>query len=177
MSHRYQPPIEKDDEPEEAEEDSFEELEAEKEEFPEEVTPVEAEEKGFLDDPWPVLVFVLMIVGFIMVLFTPIELWTIYRWSFFATYIFVVVFSIGSTFGFKIWRKNPEAGLRWGGLFNGVTIAFCGVLGVIDSLLTILTGDGVLPGSPIPVFAVTIFVVVMCMYSVVLIDRTLKRGY
>ena len=176
MSRRNQPPIEKDDEPEE-EEASFEEEEGEEEELPEEVTPTKREKEGFLNDPWPALVFVLMVLGFIMVVVTPVDFWNTYRWSIFATYIFVILFSTGSLFGFKIWRLNPGTGLRWGGLFNGVTIAFCGVLGVTDSLMTIFAGSGLLPASSIPVFAVAIFVVVMCMYSVVLIDRTLKKGY
>lgn len=176
MSRRNQPPIEKDDEPEE-EEASFEEEEGEEEELPEEVTPTKREKGGFLNDPWPGLVFVLMVLGFIMVVLTPVGLWDTYRWSIFATYIFVILFSTGSLFGFKIWRLNPGAGLRWGGMFNGITIGLCGVLGVTDSLMTIFTGAGLLPESSIPVFAVAIFIVVMCMYSVVLIDRTLKRGY
>jgi hypothetical protein len=170
MSRRNLPPIDKDDEPEE-EEASFEEEEAE------EVTPSEREKGTLLDDPWPALVFVLMVLGFVMVILTPVDLWIAFRWSIFATYIFVILFSTGSIFGFKIWRQNPETGLRWGGLFNGVTIALCGVLGVADSLLTIFTGKGLLPDSSLPVFAIALFVVVMCMYSVVLIDRQLRRGY
>lgn len=177
MSRRNIPPIGKDEETEEEEENSFEEEEAEEEELPETATHEKGEKGGFLDDPWPALVFVLMLLGFGLVLLTPVDVWNVFRWNFFATYIFVLLFSTGALFGFKIWRRNPGTGLRWGGLFNGITITLCGVLGVIDSLMTIFTGNGLLPESSIPVFAIAIFVVVMCMYSVVLIDRTLKKGY
>ncbi|RDE13823.1 MAG: hypothetical protein C4K47_05765 [Candidatus Thorarchaeota archaeon] len=175
MSHRYQPPIDKDNETEEEEEASAEE--AEEEELPEEVTPEEGVKQGFLDDPWPRMVFALMVLGFILVIFTPIDMWATYRYSLVGTYVFVILACAGALFAFKIWKKNPGSGLRWGGLFNGITISFCLVLGVTDSLETVFFGSGLFPGVSTPVFAIAIFVVVMCMYSVVLIDRSLKKGY
>jgi len=106
MSHRYQPPIDKDNETEEEEEASAEE--AEEEELPEEVTPEEGVKQGFLDDPWPRMVFALMVLGFILVIFTPIDMWATYRYSLVGTYVFVILVVQALSLHSRYGRRIPD---------------------------------------------------------------------
>jgi hypothetical protein len=178
MSRRYTPPVKQDDEFEEEEEASTdeEELEEVEEESTQSALAREALGHGFLSDPWPKLTFGIMILGFIMVIFTPVSFWNIYRWNLFGTYAFVILATGGSVFSFRTWKQNPGTGLRYGGFINGILIAVCGAIGTIDALKTIITGSGLLADVSTPLFAVMVFIVVMCMYSVAMVQRMVKRG-
>lgn len=177
MSPRYTPSIDGDDEFEVEEEASSEEEEPEEEEQVEIGIPAEVEIRGALSDPWPTLTFLMMVLGFILVIFTPVDLWYSSHWALFGIYIFTILTSGGVLFALQTWKRNPESGMRYGGIFNGITIGICGILGLADALKTVFFGTGLFPDFSTPIYAISSFVIVLCMYSLVLIQRTTKRGY
>lgn len=157
--------------PDEEEAEAVDEEEAV--EFPE---PSEEEKVPFIDDPWPRVVFVVMVIGFAFAIFTPPAAWAVWSWTFVSAYFLVMLVAAGCTFGYLIWKKNPGTNLRFGGITNVIVILVCGMLGVVDTTSQVLVGVPLFPALGSSLLSVCTLIVVMCMYSMWLIQRTLSKG-
>ncbi|RDE11480.1 MAG: hypothetical protein C4K49_11790 [Candidatus Thorarchaeota archaeon] len=178
MSHKDKTPTDDEGIYEEGEEtfpDAEEAEGSEEEEFVS-TQPIEEEKVPFVDDPWPRIVFFLMVIGFVFVIFTPPAAWAAWSWTFVGAYFLVMLVTAGMTFGFLIWVKNPETNLRFGGFTNMIVILICGMLGVVDTTSLIVVGVPLFPALGTSLMSICTLIVIMCMYSLWLIQRTLSKG-
>jgi hypothetical protein len=131
--------------------DYFEDEEVEEiiEEEPEEVSVTArippARIASFIQDPWPKTVFLVTIIGFIIVIFTPHDIWSIWNWTLVATYGLITVNVIVSPYSLKIWYEG-QGWIRYLGIASFFIMNGTVLIGTIDSLLWVSTGLGLIPG-------------------------------
>ena len=100
---------------------------------------------SFIQDPWPKTVLLVTIIGFIIVIFTPQDIWSIWNWTLVATYGLITVNVIVSPFSLRIWYEG-EGWIRYLGIGSFFVMNGTVVIGTIDSLLWVSTGLGLIPG-------------------------------
>ncbi len=167
-------------------EDLFEEMDDEEEDafFPDEdeeeieersrpsPMKVMGDEKSFLDDPWPPIAFILIIIGFGFTLLTPYDIWSQHHYYLVVTYLLIVFVAIASVISLGVWRNSGGSRLRYGGLTNLLVVLVCGIFGTADTILVVTTGLPLIPGTSTPVLALAFVIVIFSLYSLWLIQRT-----
>ncbi len=129
------------------------------------------ERSAFSDDPWPPIVFILMLIGFGFVLLTPPDIWSVWHYYLVITYGLLVLSGISSVISIGVWNNTQGSRLRYGGLTNLIVVLICGGMGTLDTLLIIATGDSLIPGSGVILLLATV-IVIFSLYSLWLIQRT-----
>jgi hypothetical protein len=125
----------------------------------------------FLDDPWPTATFFLMILGFVIVLFTPYNVWSQWHWMLVGLYFMWVLVTIGFVFSMQTWRKSGGSKIRFAAIAVLIVILAVGVLGSVDLGLWILLAAPIFPGLETPLLYGTNAIVVFCLYSLWLLQR------
>ncbi|MDF1540940.1 MAG: hypothetical protein P1Q69_18740 [Candidatus Thorarchaeota archaeon] len=129
------------------------------------------EPSSFSDDPWPPTVFILILIGFGFVLLTPPIIWSSWNYYLVLTYGLLVLSAISSVISLGVWNNTQGSRLRFGGLTNLIVVLICGVLGTVDALLMVTTGDSIIPGSG-GILLLAVVIVLFSLYSLWLIQRT-----
>ncbi|UCE11131.1 MAG: hypothetical protein JSW61_04120 [Candidatus Thorarchaeota archaeon] len=169
-------------------EDEFEEYEESDEDYFEEDDDEESEtdtrtyDEGprisrmdrFAEDPWPPLTFILTLIGLAIVLFTPPPIWAAANYLIFGTYVLVIVTGVATSMGITAWKEETESRMRLAAPIVLVITFACLIVGVLDSLLWILNGVGLVAewGSPVVTFCITI--ALFGVYSLYFIRRTVR---
>ncbi|MHA2425404.1 MAG: hypothetical protein ACXAEF_11485 [Candidatus Thorarchaeota archaeon] len=158
----------------EEEEDTFPDNEDDDEEEYEERSYADPNQQttSFLDDPWPMAAFILIIIGLVLVLFTPPTIWSAWHYYLIVTYGLIVLVVLSSVISLGVWRNAAGSRLRWGGLTNLFVVIISGVVGVLDSISIVTTGVSIIPGSNTPVLALAAVIVLFSLYTLWLIQRT-----
>ncbi len=125
----------------------------------------------FLNDPWPTATFILMILGFVIVLFTPYEVWSQWSWMLVGAYFMWILVIVGFVFSTQVWRKSSGSKMRFVAIAIFIVILTVGILGTIDLGLWILISTPLLPGLEAPLLYGTNAIVVFCLYSLWLLQR------
>ncbi len=126
----------------------------------------------FVEDPWPRIVFILMLIGFGLTLLTPPALWSMWNYYLLLTYGLLVIVAVASLYSIKVWKAPTGSRLRYGGLANLFVVLACAVAGLLDAFVTITTGVPILPGSDTPVLFLAFIIVIFSLYTLWLIQRT-----
>jgi len=129
------------------------------------------EPSPFSDDPWPKTVFIIIMIGFGFTLLTPPDIWSQWHYYLVITYGLLVLAGISSVISIGVWNNTAGSRLRYGGLTNLLVVLICGVLGTLDTILMITTGESVVPGSG-GILALAAVIVLFSLYSLWLIQRT-----
>ncbi|MEM2142977.1 MAG: hypothetical protein QXQ81_06965, partial [Candidatus Thorarchaeota archaeon] len=115
------------------------------EDFEEELESVESEEEpgrlrqvnpagperhdgmpSFLRDPYPPVTLFLVIVGLVIIVGTPYNIWYVYSYALLAAYMLMILTTVGIIFSLELWYGYRGGRLRWGGLTNLVVISVGG---------------------------------------------------
>jgi hypothetical protein len=126
----------------------------------------------FIEDPWPKTVFILMLIGFGIVLFTPPVVWAAWNYYLLLTYGLIMLVAVASIISIKVWKASVGSRLRYGGLANLIVVLSCGVAGLLDSFVTITTGVPLVTISDTPVLVLAFVIVIFSLYTLWLIQRT-----
>ncbi len=131
---------------------------------------------GFLNDPYPTLILPLIIVGFILVILTPIDLWAIWRYGIAGDYLLVVAAAAASFFALKVWYTTSTGWLRYGGPTNLIVIWLTVAISTADLLSWMFTGVSIFGAALLePLVSTGLIIVLFCFYSLWLIQRTIER--
>ncbi|MHA2033906.1 MAG: hypothetical protein DRO73_05575 [Candidatus Thorarchaeota archaeon] len=128
----------------------------------------------FLEDPWPRVTFVMMILGFVVVLFTPNDVWRVWNWMIVGMYFLWILTAVASTIGLTVWKNPAVSRIKYGGITNAFLALVCGVLGTIDTIMLIGGTGGLLPAIDVPVLYAAILIVVFSLYSLWLVQRVVQ---
>ncbi len=130
--------------------------------------------KKFAEDPWPPTVFVLMLLGFGIVLLTPYSVWRVYNWLFVGMYLLWILVGVAIVMGINVWYTPTESRMKYGGLTNILIALVCGVLGTADTIVTIMGGH-LFPGIETSLLYGTAMIVFFALYTLWLIQRTMTN--
>ena len=129
---------------------------------------------SFLDDPWPRTALILILIGLGFVLLTPNAIWSQWYGYLITTYGLLALVAVSSGISLGVWRDAGGSRLRWGGLTNLLVVLVCGVVGTLDAIWMVTTGESILPGSNTPVLGLAAVIVLFSLYTLWLIQRTFK---
>ncbi|MFW9933580.1 MAG: hypothetical protein ACFFDR_13095, partial [Candidatus Thorarchaeota archaeon] len=127
---------------------------------------------SFMDDPWPPIAFILILIGFGFTLLTPVDIWSQHVYYLVTTYLLLVFVAIASVISLGVWKKAGGSRLRFGGITNLLVVLICGAFGTVDTLLVVTTGNPLIPGTNTPVLLLAFVIVIFSLYSLWLIQRT-----
>jgi hypothetical protein len=129
---------------------------------------------GFIEDPWPKTVFFLMLVGFGMVLLTPPNVWSLYRYAIFGVYFLVVLASVGAVYAMVTWIRAGADKLRFAGITNMAVVLLAAVIGFLDTAFWIAFGVSVIPGYSASLLFICYILVAFSLYSLWMIQKSLN---
>ena len=113
-----------------------------------------------IKDPWPKSILFVTIVGFIIVLFTPSDTWSIWNWTLVAMYGLITVCTMVAPYSLRIWYEG-EGWVRYVGIGNFFIMIGTTFVGTIDTLLWLSLGSGLIPGFEVGSILLGCFVVVV----------------
>jgi hypothetical protein len=140
--------------------------------YPERTYGEPSERFAFLEDPWPAMAFIFIIIGLVIVIFTPPTIWSAWHYYIVTTYGLILLAGVASMISLGVWRNAEGSRLRWGGLTNLIVVLAAGVVGVVDAIMVITTGSSILVGSTTPLLALCVVIILFSMYTLWLIQRT-----
>jgi hypothetical protein len=129
---------------------------------------------SLLDDPYPVIGIPIILIGFIIVLLTPNELWAIFRYFIAANYLLLILAAAATFFALRVWYSTSTGWLRYGGPTNILVIWVTVGLATADLISWMLAGVSIL-GLLEPLVSTGLVIVLFCFYSLWLIQRSLER--
>ncbi len=131
---------------------------------------------AFLNDPSPYLGIPLVIVGLLIVLLTPPEVWAPNRYSLLGGYLLFVLAAAASYFALKVWFLTSTGWLRFGGPTNLIVIWATVGIASVDLLSWLVAGASIFGiGFVEPLVSTGLIIVLFCFYSLWLIQRTIER--
>ncbi len=128
----------------------------------------------FLDDPWPPATFVLMILGFIIVLFTPVPIWFRWNWTIIGMYFLWILTTVGIVIGLGIWYGPVRTRVRYSGISTILVAALFGLVGTADTLLYIGGGE-LIAGLGGSLLSLSSMIIVFTLYSLWLVQRVIQN--
>ena len=174
--------------------DANEELDAEEDEdtFPDDDREVELEMEAafsevshgdklsnFLVDPWPKLTLLLTVIGFLIAILVPHEVWhtevlpgVVAGHLFVGNYLILILATGATVLALMVW--NTQKGwLKYAGFTNVVVILLCVVISTVDTIAWSLTGQGLFPSIfDAPLLSFMAIVIMFCIYSLWMIRKT-----
>ncbi len=160
------------------EDDAFPDEEPEEktrlDELPSPIT--ESKLAGFMEDPWLKMAFFLAIIGLIIVIFTPPEIWNPWRYLIVGNYIVIVFAAVGTIFGLKIWREGGNSNLRFGGPTNMILMLACAAVATLDTISWITVNASFIPGFAVSLIPSLLMIIIFCFYTLWLIQRVITSA-
>lgn len=133
----------------------------------------------FLVDPWPKLTLLLTIIGLLIAILVPHEVWhtevlsgVVAGHLFVGTYLILILATGATVLALMVW--NTQKGwLKYGGLTNVVVILLCVIIGTADTISWSLTKQGLFPSIfEAPLLSFMAIVIMICIYSLWMIRKT-----
>ena len=133
----------------------------------------------FLVDPYPQLALLLTIIGLLIVLLVPHEVWhtevqpgIVAGHLFVGNYVILILGVGASLLALTVW--NTRTGwLKYGGLTNVVVILLCVVTATADTIAWSLWGQGLFPSVfDSPLLSLMAIIIMFCIYSLWMIKKT-----
>jgi hypothetical protein len=139
------------------------------EDFPEEVEHAFMERRksrftNFLEDPWPKTAFILILVGFAIILPWPESIWFTWLYHIIALYVLTILGVVAIVYSLKAWITSSTKIRFIGMLFIIISIVSL-VVGFIDTIAWALTGFSFIPALQTPLVVLFIVVEVFLIYT------------
>ncbi len=126
----------------------------------------------FMKDPWPSATFVLMLIGFAIVLGTPPAIWEIWLYLIESLYFTLILGVVAIVFSIQTVMKNPKGRMRYVGYGVLLMSLFAVAIGFLDTTSWVVTGHSILPFTDTPLTALTVTLLVFGLYSLWLFQRS-----
>jgi len=171
------------------EDDEYDEEEEQEDSFPddedyeeEDYDPADAlyESRGsrlesFANDPWPRITFILVVIGLVMVLITPPDIW--FSWNYFliANYLMIIIGGVAIAYSIVTWVRAGEHRLRWAGLTNLILVLALISVATIDTLSWVVNFQSIFPGIQTPIISLALVLAMFSIYSLWVIQRNFTQ--
>ncbi|MFW9913254.1 MAG: hypothetical protein ACFFEU_12325 [Candidatus Thorarchaeota archaeon] len=137
--------------------------------FPEEVEDAFMERResrfaNFLEDPWPKTAFILILIGFGIILPWPEAIWFTWLYHIIALYVLSILGVVAIVYSLKAWITSGTKIRFIGMLFIIISIVSL-VVGFIDTIAWALTGYSFIPALQTPLVVLFIVVEVFLIYT------------
>ncbi|MHA1903550.1 MAG: hypothetical protein ACXADL_05985 [Candidatus Thorarchaeota archaeon] len=165
------------DDYDEDEEDTFpdEEEETEVELVDERSYSVPSETVSFIDNPWPTVTLVLILIGLGFTLLTPPAIWSDWVYFLVVNYLLIVMAGAGAAYSVKVWKTASGSRLKYGGITNLIVVIAAAIIGTLDTISWMLNGASIVAGVNTPILALATVIVLFSLYSLWLIQRTFQK--
>jgi hypothetical protein len=161
------------------EEEDYDDEDYEDEDYEDDIDPSEfsigASESRlgkFMEDPWPSATFILMLIGFAIVLATPPAVWEVWLYLIEGLYFTFILGVVTIVFAIQTIMRNPEGKLRYIGYGVAIMALFAITIGVLDTTSWVVSGQSILPFTNTPLTALTVTLLVFGLYSLWLFQRS-----
>ncbi|MBD3407621.1 MAG: hypothetical protein GF411_16005 [Candidatus Lokiarchaeota archaeon] len=156
--------FEEDDTFPDAEEDEFEEIRTYHQ-------PQVDRWKVFLADPYPIVTFILTIIGIALVVLMPPNIDYFWKWNLVGFYFLIVIVGAGSVMAIKAWKMADGKIIRYGGLTNLFVMIASAIIALADIIVQISTGNSIVPGFSGSLIGIAGIIILFSVYSLWLIQR------
>lgn len=157
------------DEEYEDDEDYEDEDDFPEEDFPEEVERAlmqqqESRFTSFLEDPWPKTAFILILIGFVIILPWPEAIWFTWLYHIIALYLLSILGVVAIVYSLKAWITTSTR-IRFIGMTFIIISFVCIVVGFIDTIAWAITGYSFIPALQTPLVVLLVVIEVFLIYT------------
>jgi hypothetical protein len=160
-------------------EDEYDEFEddedyEDEDDFPEEDFPEEVERAlmqqqesrftSFLEDPWPKTAFILILIGFVIILPWPETIWFTWLYHIIALYLLSILSVVAIVYSLKAWITTSTR-IRFIGMTFIVISVVCMIVGFIDTIAWAITGYSFIPALDTPLVVLLVVIEVFLIYT------------
>ncbi len=130
---------------------------------------------SFFKNPWPKTVLFLTLIGLGIVLLTPVNVWSVWNYTLLGTYGLVIIASVGTIIGLRIWFTTEGSRLKYGGIANAIVVIICAVVGALDTAFWVTLSRSFIPQvSDSPFLSFLLVIQIFCLYSIWLLRRVIR---
>lgn len=126
----------------------------------------------FVEDPWPPATFVLMIIGFVIILATPPTIWEVWLYLLEGLYLTLILAVVACVFSLQTIIQSAGSKMRYAGIVVLLISLIAAAVGFADTMSWVLNGQSLLPDLATPLTTISITVLVFGLYSLWLFQRT-----
>ncbi|NHJ12829.1 MAG: hypothetical protein EAX95_04095 [Candidatus Thorarchaeota archaeon] len=168
---------EENDEDEEYEDDDYED-EDDEDEDDEDYSPDYGESRlsKFMEDPWPSATFILMLIGFAIILATPSAIWEVWLYLLEGFYFTLILTVVACVFALQTMVRSAGSRMRYAGIFVLLISLIAAAVGFADTMSWVLNGQSILPNLGTPLTTVSVTVLIFGLYSLWLFQRTSSKS-
>ena len=155
-------------------EDEYDEFEddedyEDEEDFPEEVERAlrqqqESRFTSFLEDPWPKTAFILILIGFAIILPWPESIWFTWLYHIIALYVLSILSVVAIVYSLKAWI-TVSTRIRFIGMTFIIISIVCVIDGFIDTIAWAITGYSFIPALETPLVVLLVVIEVFLIYT------------
>ncbi|MFX1265139.1 MAG: hypothetical protein ACFFH0_07145 [Promethearchaeota archaeon] len=128
--------------------------------------------EAFIDDPWPSLAFVMILVGFAVVLPWPPSIW--FAWSYFILgfYFILIVSGAAVVLSLETWIRSPTRSRYLGPVFLIALVAVV-LMATVDTISWLQTGASILPELTGPyLLQLALLIDIFAVYTMWIVRRS-----
>lgn len=128
--------------------------------------------EAFISDPWPSLAFVMVLVGFAVVLPWPPSIW--FAWSYFLLgfYVVLVISGAAVVLSLETWVRSPNRSRYLGPVFIIALVAVV-LMATVDTLSWIQTGTSIIPELTGPyLLQLALLIDIFAVYTMWIVRRS-----
>ena len=137
--------------------------------------PRESAMSRFAEDPWPRTTFVLVIIGLVMVLLTPPNIWALWNYFLIADYFMVIIGGAAIAYSIVTWKRAGKHRLRWAAMTNLLVVLILIVVASLDTFSWVLFLRSIIPGIDTPIISLAMVLAVFSIYSLWVIQRNFTQ--
>jgi hypothetical protein len=128
--------------------------------------------EAFIDDPWPPLAFVMVLVGFAVIMPWPPTVW--FAWSYFilGLYAILIISGAAAVLSLEAWVRSPTRSRYLGPVFLIALIAVV-LMAIVDTMSWIQTGASIIPELTGPyLLQLALLVDIFSVYTMWIVRRS-----
>ncbi len=157
------------DEEEYEDDDEYEDWEPSSEAVPR--RPAGERLEAFVADPWPRVTFILIIVGFAVILPWPAEVWFQHNYLILGYYVSMIFGLVGIALSLEAWVKS-QTRVRYVGPAFIIAILITAAVGTADTISWAMNGASILYGIDTPLVSLTVLIGIFAVYSMWIVRRS-----
>ena len=128
--------------------------------------------EAFISDPWPSLAFVMVLVGFAVVLPWPPSVW--FAWSYFLLgfYFILIVSAAAAVLSLETWIRSPNRSRYLGPVFLIALVAVV-LMATVDTVSWVQTGASIIPELTGPyLLQLALLIDIFAVYTMWIVRRS-----
>ena len=129
-----------------------------------------------MEDPWPPATFILMLIGFTLVLATPAAIWEVWLYLLEGLYFTLILTVVACVFSLQTIVQSAGSRMRYAGFFVLLISLIAAAVGFADTMSWVLNGESLLPNLGTPLTTVSVTVLVFGLYSLWLFQRSTTQS-